>query len=360
MGAILARATSRGTLAQVRHITPVRPDLAQGLVGRVYAQLERDFGLFAPPIILHSPAPDVLAACWSMLRETLLAGGRVGRTTKEAVATAVSLGNICPYCVEVHGSTLHGLARGHDAAAVMAGRIESITDPHVREIAAWARTLGDQKTARPVPFPVEQAPELIGVALTFHYLNRMVNVFLGESLFPQGVPAGARARLLRLIGRLMRPMTRRTRKPGASLELLPTAPLPEDLSWAAGDPDVAGALARAAAAIETAGERSVPKPVRDLVTARLAEWDGRPLGPSRSWADDAVSRLPVAQRPAGRLALLTALASYQVGQTVIDDLRRDQPVDETLIELTSWASMTAARHVVGPAMGAAHRRPSAG
>ena len=48
-----------------------------------------------------------------------------------------------------------------------------------------------------------------------------------------------------------------------------------------------------------------------------------------------------------RLALLTALASYQVDRSVIDKFRLDWPDDATLVELTSWASLAAARRVGG-------------
>ncbi|MFC7110765.1 hypothetical protein ACFQQB_66485 [Nonomuraea rubra] len=66
--------------------------------------------------------------------------------------------------------------------------------------------------------------ELIAVAVTFHYLNRMVAVFLGDSPLPPEVPARARGPALRAFGRLMRPAARRTPPAGASLPLLPAAP----------------------------------------------------------------------------------------------------------------------------------------
>jgi hypothetical protein len=127
--------------------------------------------------------------------------------------------------------------------------------------------------------------------------------------------------------------------------LLPAAAVPDDLAWSAGQPIIAEAMARAAGAIDAAGERAVPAAVRALVTTRVAGWDGRPTGPSRAWVDDAVAGLPVADRSAGRLALLTALASYQVDRSVVDDFRRYRSGDETLVELTSWASLTAARRI---------------
>ncbi|MEV4458266.1 carboxymuconolactone decarboxylase family protein [Microbispora sp. NPDC049633] len=335
MGAVLTRATLPGTLAQVRHVAPVRPNAAPDLVRRVYAQVERDFGMLAPPVILHSPAPPVLAACWLALRESLLARGAVARPVKEAVATAVSRGNSCPYCVDVHRATMDALVRRGGAAA----------DPRTSRIEEWARASArrEEAASHALPVPPDQAAELIAVAVTFQYLNRMVNVFLGDSPLPPGVPVRARKGLMRLFGLLMAPAASRAATPGDSLSLLPDAPLPADLSWARDVPHVAGAFARAAAAVEEAGRRSVPEPVRDLVTDMLDGWNGEPPGLGRAWVAGAVSALPDRHRPAGRLALLTALASYQVDEGVVDAFRRVEPDDRALVELTAWAAMSAAR-----------------
>jgi AhpD family alkylhydroperoxidase len=347
MGALLTRLTARATLGHIQHVTPVRPAAATGLVGAVYTQVRRDFGMLAPPLLLHSPAAEPLAASWLLLRETLVATGLVDRAAKEAIAAAVSLGNACPYCVDVHGTTLHGLARGADAAAVAADRIAAVTDPRLREVASWARDTGRRGAAarHALPFPPEQAPEHIGVAVVFHYLNRMVNVFLADSPFPPGLSAGARGRVQGLVGRLLRPIAGRRREPGAALGLLPPAPLADDLAWAAGAPSIGAAFARAAAALDAAGTRTVPAPVRALVAAELAGWDGAPAGISRAWVETAVAELAPADRPAGRLALLTALASYQVDAPVVEAYRRAQPGDAALVELTAWASLAAARRV---------------
>jgi AhpD family alkylhydroperoxidase len=348
MNEMFLRGARRSALAQIRHVVPVPPGAAApGLVGRVYAQVERDFGMLAPPVALHAPAPEVLAASWLMLRETLLASGPAGRAAKEAVGTAVSFGNACPYCVQVHSTTLAGLGlAAAEAAALAGGRVDALADPAVRDVAAWARACGTRATPpAAAPFDGAQAAELIGVVVTFHYLNRMVNVFLRESPFPPSLPGAARGGLLRLLVKILGPTTRRFREPGGSLDLLPAAPLPRDLAWASGAPNVAGAFARAAAVIDAAGERSVPVAVRELVHGALAEWTGEPPGLGLAWVGDAVSGLPAADRSAGRLALLTAFASYQIGPSVVDAFRRDHPGDRALIELTSWASMAAARQV---------------
>ncbi len=345
-GPIVRRALRR-PIAQIRYVEPVRPATAQGLLATAYAQVEHDFGMLAPPIALHSPAPQTLAACWLMLRETLLVPGLASRAAKEATAAAVSLSNTCPYCVAVHAAVLGGVARGPAAAAIASGRIESVTDPGLRDIATWARSSGQRGVSaiHGAPFPAGQIPELAGVAVTFQYLNRMVNIFLGESPLPPGTPAGLSGGLMRLLGKIMLWAGARSPVAGESLGLLPEAPLPGDLSWAAGNPGVAGAFARAAAAIEAAGARAVPQPVRELVRGELAVWNGLPPGLSRGWAGDAVLTLDPQHRPAGRLALLTALASYQVSESDIAEFRQDSPGDQALVELTSWASLAAARRV---------------
>jgi AhpD family alkylhydroperoxidase len=347
MTSAAARIALRRSLAQIRHVAAVPPGAADGQVAAVYAQVERDFGMLAPPVALHSPAAGPLAGCWLMLRETLLADLLADRAAKEAVAAAVSLANTCPYCVTVHQAVLNGLSRKREAAAISSGRLESINDPALKAVAAWARASGSMEagTRAGLPFPAEQLPEFAGVVVTFQYLNRMVTVFLDESPFPIAVPDPVAAGLVRVLGGLLRPAARASKAPGASLTLLPVGPVPGDLAWAAGSQTITAAFARAARAIEAAGGRAAPASVRQLVRAELLAWDGRPRGIGRSWIAPALARLPSADRPAGALALLTAFAPHQLSQADIAAYRQGQRTDEDLIGLTAWASLAAARRV---------------
>jgi AhpD family alkylhydroperoxidase len=349
------RAMRRTALAQVQHVTPVAPKAARLLVAEVYGELERDFGVLAPPIALHSPAPEVLAASWLMLRETLVTAGAVPRPVKEAVASAVSLANACPYCVTVHAATMNSLVRGRDAAAIRDDRFDAIADPRVRAVASWARAgaFRDGATEAPELFGTEQTAELVGVAVTFHYLNRMVNVFLPDAPLPDGVPAASLPVVARVLGTLMRRAASRWRSGAGSWDLLPAAVLPGDLGWAAaadrtGEPlGIAQAFARAARVIDEAGAEALSPTVRELVGRQLAGWDGKPPGLDRRWLGEAVSGLPETDRPAARLALLIALASWQVDAGTIDEYRRTAPGDKTLIQVASWAALSAARRVGG-------------
>jgi hypothetical protein len=248
----------------------------------------------------------------------------------------VSAANSCPYCVAIHSAAAKELLPDLDTAGIGAG---DLADPQLKEIAGWARSSG-------LPGSVQSAPpgsfaELAGVAVTFQYLNRMVTIFLPESPLPPMTPKGIGGWVM---GMLASAMTSAKPVPGDSLELLPDAPLPDEFSWAAGDSRIAAALGGAVAAIEEAAAEVVTSPVRELVTSRLGAWDGRPQGPSKAWADEAVAKLDEADRPAGRLAVLTAFAPYQVGKADVAAFRSAAKAgDDAVVSLTSWASMAAAR-----------------
>lgn len=315
------RAAVRRSLKDVRHVRPVAPRRARGGIADLYRQLERDFGVLAPPVALLTPAPECAAATWVALRESLLVAGRASRSTREAVATAVSRGNTCPYCVEVHGATLGSLEPGGGGG-----------DPR-------ALPTGD-RTVR---------AELDAVALTFEHINRLVNVFLPDSPLPAFAPAAMRGPLRRATGAAIASgATRAT--PGTALDLLPEtarrAPVPEDLGWAVAAPRTLRALTAATATIDAAGSRAVPDTVRDLLQRHLEEHGTGPAGVSRSWTEEPERALPAADRPVGRLALLTARASYQVGDDTVAACREVGTDDATLVRVVTWASMTAARHTL--------------
>ncbi|VVJ20384.1 alkylhydroperoxidase like protein [Amycolatopsis camponoti] len=331
----VVRVALRRTLRDVKYVEAVRPRRARGLVRDVYRQVERDFGMLAPPLALHSPAPDVLAAVWLMLRESLVAGGTASRADKEVVAAAVSAANSCPYCVEVHAMALASLGEPGAAAAIEAGDAGAIADRDTRALAAWARGEG----RLPADVPATTAAEFTAVAVAFHYLNRVVSVFLGPSPLPAAVPASARAKAKAVLGTLLRPEG--APPPGDALGLLPPAPA-DGPGWAPPGGTLSDAFARAAAAIEAAGERSVPPRVRDLVRRELKAWDGKPPGLSRAWAEPVLAELPAGERAAGRLALFTAKAAYQVDAPDVAAVRPERTDDRALVELVSWAALTAA------------------
>jgi AhpD family alkylhydroperoxidase len=327
----------------IRHIKPIRYDAATGLTAQVYDQLQADF-MPAPLVVLHSPVPEVMAGVWSMLRETLMAGS-VNRSCKEAVAATVSKANECPFCVDAHTVMLRAISDHDVANAILQEDHERIRDPQMRALVQWmwANRGSKPDVVLPLPFSQSEAPEIIGTAVTFQYMNRMANIFLGDTLLPVQLPSALTKLTYDFYAategkRIVRRLTS-----GESLEFLPQAQLPDDLSWAAENSSVASAFAGIASVIEQSGRRVLPESVRLLVDERVQVWNGETMGMSRRWVEDAIAGMDTGHQAAARLALLTAFASYQVDAGVIESFRLQYPEDAQLIAATAWASFTAAR-----------------
>lgn len=156
---------------------------------------------------------------------------------------------------------------------------------------------GDPLLQRP-PFSEADAPEIIGTAVAFHYINRMVDIFLDETPLPSN-RNWLKGRLKRVAGIYFSRAARRQKVAGGSLALLPEADLPADLGWAAGSPAVTGAFARWAAVVEMAGREALSANVRALVSAHVAAWNGEAPSLSRNWVEAGLAGLDDAEKPGG-------------------------------------------------------------
>ncbi|MCF0093048.1 carboxymuconolactone decarboxylase family protein [Micromonospora sp. MH99] len=343
---VARRVASSVAQKHVRFLTVVPAATARGLVAAVYRQVAEEFQIVVPPALLHSPSDDVLAAYWALTREPLLPAGAVDRAVKEAVAATVSVANTCPYCADLHVAGLFELSDERDAEAIAADRPDEIADLRVRRVVEWARG-AHRADGPPLPSDVSEVEraELVGVVVGFHYLSRVVNVFLANSLLPQGLGPRARRRLNQGLGRVLRPTLRGQHVAGRATRLLDAAPPTSDVSWASGSPRIADAVARSYRVFEVAGQRSLDPEVRSLVLTRLDEWAGEDAGLSTRWCEELIEPLTAPQRAAARLALLTAFASYRVGPEVVEDFRRHHPADATLVDVAAWASFAAARRI---------------
>ncbi len=273
----------------IRHVKPTEPAKASLLTAEVYQQLEADF-MPAPLVILHSPVPSVMAGVWSILRESLLAG-RADRVLKEIVAAVVSKTNECPFCVEAHTTMLHAAAEHDVPGAILRGDYESIVDSQHQAVVQWVLGNRTANTSGLLPssFSARDKPEMIGTAIAFQYINRMANIFLGDTPLP--VPAFMKGITRRLYAATAGKRVIRELEQGHSLKFVPEAKLPEDLSWAIGNPAVAGAFSGFVETVEAAGEAILPQAVRDLVNERIEAWNGEVMSLSRRWVEDAVMEI---------------------------------------------------------------------
>jgi len=329
----------------IRYIQPVAPNSTEELVPKVYPQIKKEFGALVEPLTLHSPSPELLAGAWSACRESLLVG-TVRRDIKEAVAATVSRINQCPYCVDAHTIMLNATSARNSADAIVHQQDDQIRDAVVRSIVKWAaatRSPGAKVLFSP-PFSQKDAPEIIGTAVFFHYVNRMVSVLLSKTPLPSNHPL-LKGVFKRIAGWFFSRAIHRSKPLGASLELLPESELPADLAWAKTSPNTAGAFARFAAVVNRAGRDSIPEDIRNCVVKHVQAWDGKDPRLGRHWVEEAMSGLDEKSKDIGRLVLLTALAPHQVDKGVVNAFTAHIIGDDRLLGALAWGSFTAARKI---------------
>jgi AhpD family alkylhydroperoxidase len=324
-----------------RYVTPVSTDAATGVVADVYGQIADEFGISKPAALLVlSPAPELLAATWSLLRESLLVGD-APRSNKEVVAIGVSVANRCPFCVDAHSMMLHATGDHRLAEQILRG--ETPEDPEHAQLLAWAgatRTPGAPDLVVP-PFPTHHTAEYVGTALAFHLINRMVSALLTDEVLPAGAQ---RFRAVRSVaGRALARTVRRPLQAGSSLPLLGDVPTDAVPAWANGSPlGTAFAAVRSAARI---GGELLSGEAKAAVQNAVAAADGSHPSLGTDWLEGPLADLPQVDLPGARLALLAALAPYCITDAHVADWREVHPDDADLVRLIGFGATAAIEHL---------------
>lgn len=333
------------SLKTMRYVHAVPRRKATGLVARVYEMIEEDFFINGS-LTSRSQVPALMAGIWTAGRESVLVDDRLDRTTKEAMNAVLSQINDCPYCGDMLISLVHA-GGNHEAAMYIFAESEAhITDATLRKRLAWVKSIATPGTKmhQSAPFTAGELPEAIAALMVMSDLNRFSHVVMDGS--PVSAPLGlqgVKAAALRLFGGELKSSHGEPLTPGRALPLLPAASLPADMWWAAPHPRIAAALARWAAVVEREASGVVSPAVRELVAGNLQDWKGDLMPISRSWVDSEVAMLTGHDRTIARLALVLSKAPYQVDETLVEDVLREDRDEECFIRILAWSSFSAAR-----------------
>lgn len=324
----------------IEHVSPVRLGDAVGQVRQVYEQAEREFAL-APPQTVHSVAPELFAAVWAATREALVVGPL--RPVKEAIAAAVSVINACPFCVDIHSMMIREDAT---TVAIQARTPEQIED--ARTAGAVRFALGTMEPAKAaVLAKTIDASDLgayAGTAVLFHYLNRVVNVFMRDSspLAAAGfLRKPARALAAVTVGRSV---TGVAASPGASLALLESQS-PTGIPWLDAHPAIGPALAALFRATRHSLDGLASPDTVAQLTRHFSTWHGEPAPLGGSWLADATLGLRHNDIPVARLALLAGRSAYAVTELDIAAVRSLHAGDAELVRIVAWGAGAASRRV---------------
>ncbi|MEV0616559.1 hypothetical protein AB0I81_24805 [Nonomuraea sp. NPDC050404] len=320
----------------VRHITPVSPDRATGVVAEVYAQVNAEYSNIGPAVMMMSPSPELLAAGWSLMREAQLAG-EVPALEKAVVTLGVAQVNEMDFEIQAFLGVLRLLGQKELADTVEGGGRPA--DPALAALLRWAVATGGDPVA--APFGGDAVAEYVGTTLFRHFIDRMAAVMLPAGLTPGSMVAGDEppfegAPVLRDLDQDLRP--------GVTLPLLDGLPAGEEPGWAAGRPIGTAYAALVATAAQGAGLLSPA--AAQVAAGTIAEHRGR-RRPAGDWLEESLSPLAEHERAGAKVAILAGLAPEEAtGELVAAWRATDRRFsDHCTVYLLAYGAMAAVTHI---------------
>ncbi len=328
----------------INHIKYIRSNKATGKLKNLYKHINLNFGKLAEPFVLHSSNVELTAGVWAMLYETVLVDGEVKRSLKEAIATIVSEINKCPYCVDAHSIMIFGTEKGlqNDISIVKEGTIKPKTKDE--KIIQWAlRNLDfDNSVIQNPPFIKEEAPEIIGTAVLFHYLTRMVTLFAGNSPFPTTKMRGLLIKVASFF--IFAKAINKKKIAGECLIFLNEISNQDAFVWAAGSPNIRKAFQY----LKHHSEYNIQKILSSELIALLKNISKKPEmlqpGFGNKNLGNFLNEVKPTEREMAEFSFFTMFEPYKITEKCFHALRQ-RLGDEEILQLAAFAGMLVAENI---------------
>jgi AhpD family alkylhydroperoxidase len=324
----------------MKYISPIKASKAKGLVDQVYSQVKQDFGQIVEPFTLHSPLPKLLAGVWMTSRESELVG-IVPREEKEAIAACISQLNRCPYCIDAHTIMLRATGNKKAAKQITKQNYQNIQNKNIQKIIKWAlSTLNpNSPLIQNPPFSTNQAPEIIGTALFYHYINPLVTIFLGKTPLP--LPF-LKNQMKQIATQLFKKAVKKQKKSGLSLSLLPIPKLPKEYLWAKASANISEAYSKFTNQIKEIEKKYIISQTKETISNYIKNWNPQTLPSNLEWIEINTKTLHPKIKASTSLALLTIEAPHKITKNNINSFQKYYPDQRQLLAIIAWASFTKA------------------
>ena len=315
----------------IRYLNPIPYAKSQDKVRQIFNDINKDYVL-GPPFALHVSLPFLMAGIWSLVRETMIVHRHVNRLTKEKVAGGVAVLNRCLFCEAAHIDMSGG-----------------ILPDEQRKIDDWIKShyQPELDIIQNPPFSKEEAPEIIGTALSFHYLNRMVEIFLTNYPLPLPQFFDWMKPIISSFFRLTaaKHITDIRAAPNLPVKKRDFSKKPTAYTWAEVSPSVFSAFNSFEEDIESTGKSKISQEVRDRISTSLKKWLGEKKGISNAWLEMEVKPYSEAEKAMARLILLAAYQPYKILPLHIKEFQKHFPEDSSLLAACAWGSWQATKRI---------------
>ena len=330
----------------IKYIGSIKNNSAEDKVKEIYKELKQDMGDVVEPISLHAINPDLLEGIWNILREVVVVNGKMTRIQKEAIGAAVSEANRCNYCVDAHTIMLIGLKDNLTAKAIVDRNPSIIDDSYLRNLVKWSLDSRkfDSIIIKFPPFTKQAAPEAIGTAVFFHYLNRMVSAFLGPTILPVNINF-LKGSMKKMAGKMFSSVLTRE-KEHKVFDNRKTDQKIENMQWADFNPQVKHVYAHYYTLLNELAAEYVPQNVQTFIKKYIADWDGVDLFLIKE-IDTLLESVSENDRHLAHALYIQAFSPHKMNITHINNLKSyfKENTDEAILVSLAWASMEASLHI---------------
>ena len=331
---------------KIKYIKYISLKKANPRIKAIYKQIKRDFGILAEPFTLHSAIPDLLATVWAVTREICLINKNVPRPYIETISTAISYNNSCKYCIDAHTIMLLTLKNKSVSEAIKTGNLEQIKDTKLQQICRWVLANNDFNTniIKCPPFTLDEAPEIVGTAFVFNYINRVVEIFLKKS--PVSEKQFGKSLLLKIATFIFSKSVKTKKKAGESLQFINQEVTDDpDFKWAKPNKIILKTLSALKATCNIEVDKYISSQTKQKII-EIAKTNNRDnVQLSSNWTNRFKKDFSKEEFSLAKLMLLTMFAPYQITEKNISDLQTNNISDEAILAVTSFASLTIAINI---------------
>ncbi len=321
---------------------PITLTEGRGLVKEVLLQSQRDFFINGT-ITSHAACPPLMAGMWVGGREIALTNQHLPAWLKKAMGAALSEVNQCPYCEDMLLSLTHGAKKDNVANSLRKNELDSIDDELALKRLRWTKASISRNAPelQAPPFSLEEMAEALGTLIVFNYTNKISDFTMTGSPVPSSFRSGA----LKLFGVELQESSALDLEHGTSLFMLAEAELPLEFRWSTSNLLIAESLSRWNHIVEEEINEALSKEAQQWVRDNLRDWQGGQAPLSRRWVEEEVKDLKGAERDKARLVLLVAKASYQIDDSIIEQVTQHGVSEADLVRLGAWGAYMGAKTI---------------
>ena len=326
------------------HIRYIDKKRSSGKLKEVYNHIELNFGKIAEPFVIHSINSKLTAGVWAMLFETVLIETEIKRSLKEAIATCISDINKCSYCVDAHSVMILGTEKKLQSGISKIKKENPELKSKEDKMISWAlNNLNfESKIIQDPPFGEDEAAEIIGTAVLFHYINRVVNVFGGETPLPT-LKMKAMVKLF-AVNFIFKKAIKRKKVKGESLVFFDDNNYQSSFEWADRNPEILIAFQY----FKLNTEKNIGKFLSTDLIMALKKSTGnsdllKPV-PDRDNLDTFLNKIKPSEREIAEFCFLIMYENYKIHDKHLNKLK-EKFTDEEILQVAAFSSFLIAESI---------------